>query len=56
MYVAKRLAGVQAVQTLSRLNRTAPGKTRTFENFSSYFERVLDDLFIERMDGNEAIF
>ena len=30
MYVVKRLAGVQAVQTLSRLNRTAPGKTRTF--------------------------
>ncbi len=29
MYVVKRLAGVQAVQTLSRLNRTAPGKTRT---------------------------
>ena len=30
MYVAKRLAGVQAVQTLSRLNRIAPGKSRTF--------------------------
>lgn len=30
MYVVKRLAGVQAVQTLSRLNRTAPGKSRTF--------------------------
>jgi type I restriction enzyme R subunit len=30
MYVVKRLAGVQAVQTLSRLNRTAQGKTRTF--------------------------
>ena len=30
MYVVKRLAGVQAVQTLSRLNRVAPGKTRTF--------------------------
>ena len=30
MYVAKKLAGVQAVQTLSRLNRIAPGKTRTF--------------------------
>ena len=29
-YVVKRLAGVQAVQTLSRLNRIAPGKTRTF--------------------------
>jgi len=30
MYVDKRLAGVQAVQTLSRLNRTAPGKVDTF--------------------------
>ena len=30
MYVVKRLAGVQAVQTLSRLNRVIPGKSRTF--------------------------
>ncbi len=30
LYVVKRLAGVQAVQTLSRLNRIAPGKARTF--------------------------
>ncbi len=30
MYVAKKLAGVQAVQTLSRLNRVAPGKSRIF--------------------------
>jgi type I restriction enzyme R subunit len=30
MYVDKRLAGVQAVQTLSRLNRTTRGKTDTF--------------------------
>ncbi|MCB9604771.1 MAG: type I restriction endonuclease subunit R [Sandaracinus sp.] len=30
MYVDKKLAGVQAVQTLSRLNRTMPGKTHTF--------------------------
>ncbi|WP_158743038.1 type I restriction endonuclease subunit R [Acidisphaera sp. L21] len=30
MYVVKKLAGVQAVQTLSRLNRMASGKTRTF--------------------------
>jgi type I restriction enzyme R subunit len=30
MYVVKKLAGVQAVQTLSRLNRTAPGKKKTF--------------------------
>lgn len=30
MYVDKRLAGIQAVQTLSRLNRTTPGKSDTF--------------------------
>ena len=30
MYVVKKLAGVQAVQTLSRLNRITPGKKRTF--------------------------
>ncbi|MEB3311996.1 MAG: type I restriction endonuclease [Snowella sp.] len=30
MFVDKRLAGVQAVQTLSRLNRTAQGKEDTF--------------------------
>src|SRR5262249_5933847 len=30
MYVDKRLAGIQAVQTLSRLNRTHVGKEDTF--------------------------
>ncbi|MEN9367950.1 MAG: hypothetical protein RL489_2308 [Pseudomonadota bacterium] len=30
MYVDKRLAGIQAVQTLSRLNRTTRGKADTF--------------------------
>ena len=30
MFVDKRLAGVQAVQTLSRINRTITGKTDTF--------------------------
>ena len=30
MYVDKRLSGVLAVQTLSRLNRTRPGKDETF--------------------------
>lgn len=30
MYVDKRLSGIQAVQTLSRLNRKAPGKENTF--------------------------
>ena len=30
MYVDKRLAGITAVQTLSRLNRVIPGKTNTY--------------------------
>jgi len=30
MYVDKRLAGIQAVQTLSRLNRCYPGKDKTY--------------------------
>src|SRR5690606_15935943 len=30
MYVDKQLSGIAAVQTLSRLNRRAPGKTDTF--------------------------
>lgn len=30
MYIDKRLGGVQVVQTLSRLNRTAPGKDAPF--------------------------
>jgi type I restriction enzyme R subunit len=50
MYVDKRLAGIQAVQTLSRLNRTHPLKEDTFvldfvndreeicEAFKAYFE------------------
>ncbi len=52
MYVDKRLSGVQAVQTLSRLNRTCPGKTDTFvldfvndeeeirRSFQPYFEET----------------
>ena len=55
MYVDKRLDGVQAVQTLSRLNRTAPGKTDTFVldfvndpegirlSFQPYFEQTTVD-------------
>src|SRR5699024_7966777 len=30
MYVDKNLSGIAAVQTLSRLNRTAPGKATTY--------------------------
>lgn len=53
MFVDKRLADLQAVQTLSRLNRTAPGKEDTFildfanevdeiqEAFKPYFEETV---------------
>ena len=27
-----------------------------YNNFSSYLERMLDELFIDRMDGNEEVF
>src|SRR6476469_3704134 len=52
MYVDKKLDGVKAVQTLSRLNRKHPGKDDTFvldfvntaedmaEAFAPYFERT----------------
>ena len=52
MYVDKRLAGIQAVQTLSRLNRTHPGKEDTFildfvneteeilQGFQPYYEQT----------------
>jgi len=52
MYVDKKLSGVKAVQTLSRLNRTAPGKENTFildfandretifHSFQPYYEKT----------------
>ncbi|HDV5696854.1 TPA: type I restriction endonuclease subunit R [Legionella pneumophila] len=42
MYVDKRLSGIQAVQTLSRLNRTATGKEDTFV---LDFANEMDDIF-----------
>ncbi|TDN40241.1 type I restriction endonuclease subunit R [Hymenobacter sp. UV11] len=43
MYVDKKLSGVRAVQTLSRLNRTAPGKEDTFVlDFANDLETILD--------------
>ncbi len=62
MYVDKNLSGLQAVQTLSRLNRTHPGKRRTFildfqntaedikESFAPYFEATA---LVERTDLNQ---
>ena len=61
MYVDKKLGGVNAVQTLSRLNRTFPGKNETmvldFANeadeiqkaFQPYFEKTL---LTEQTDPN----
>ena len=43
MYVDKKLAGVKAVQTLSRLNRTHPGKADTFVlDFANKAEEIQD--------------
>lgn len=43
MYVDKRLAGIQAVQTLSRLNRAYPGKDTTYVlDFVNNVKEVLD--------------
>ena len=43
MYVDKKLAGVAAVQTLSRLNRTRPGKEDTFVlDFANTAEEIKD--------------
>src|SRR6056297_37059 len=62
MYVDKKLAGLQAVQTLARLNRTYPHKTRTFvldfqntmedvkEAFAPFFEATALE---ERTDLNQ---
>ncbi len=41
--VNKKLAGVKAVQTLSRLNRTCPGKENTFVlDFANEEQEIID--------------
>ena len=52
MYVDKRLAGIQAVQTLSRLNRAHPGKDTTYVlDFVNDPEEVLDGVQDLLRDG-----
>ena len=42
MYLDKKISGVEAVQTLSRLNRTYPGKDKTFVlDFANKAEEIL---------------
>ena len=43
MYVDKKLSGIRAVQTLSRLNRISAGKTDTFV---MDFQNSVDDIYI----------
>lgn len=60
MYVDKKLAGVKAVQTLSRLNRTAPGKEDTFvldfantaEEIQKAFQHFYEETVAEETDPN----
>ncbi len=60
MYVDKKLSGVKAVQTLSRLNRTAPGKDDTFvldfansaEEIQKSFEPFYEQSFATPTDPN----
>ncbi len=61
MFVDKKLSGVKAVQTLSRLNRTAPGKVDTFvldfvnsaEDIKNSFEPFYEEtVLLEETDPN----
>lgn len=61
MFVDKKLSGVKAVQTLSRLNRTAPGKNDTFvldfvnsvEDIKGSFEPFYEEtVLLEETDPN----
>lgn len=58
MYVDKRLAGIQAVQTLSRLNRTHSGKEDTFVldfyNDREEILRAFQDYYEVTSVGDEA--
>ena len=62
MFVDKKLTGLKAVQTLSRLNRTYPGKEDTFildfvndpEDIRKSFEPYYEDTVLEGdIDPNE---
>jgi type I restriction enzyme R subunit len=60
MFVDKKLKGLNAVQTLSRLNRSAPGKTATFvldfcneaDDIQSAFQKYYEGKIIESTDVN----
>src|SRR5262249_53180475 len=58
MYVDKRLDGIQAVQTLSRLNRKCPGKDETFVldfvNNAEDIQNAFKPYYEETIIGDQA--
>lgn len=64
MIVDKKLKGVKAVQTLSRLNRTYPGKTDTFvldfvnkaEDIREAFQPFYQETFLEQEVNTDLIY
>jgi type I restriction enzyme R subunit len=64
MYVDKKLGGVNAVQTLSRLNRVAPGKEETFvldfandpEAIQSAFQDYYTATYLEHPSDPMAVY
>ena len=64
MIVDKKLRGVRAVQTLSRLNRTCPGKTDTFvldfmntqEDIQEAFQPFYQETMLEREINTDLIY
>lgn len=64
MYVDKRLAGLRAVQTLSRLNRTAPGKERTVildfandpEEIRAAFQEYYESATVDEMPDPNRLY
>lgn len=64
MIVDKKLRGVKAVQTLSRLNRTHPGKTDTFvldfintrEDILEAFQPFYQETFLEREVNADLLY
>lgn len=63
MYVDKQLSGISAVQTLSRLNRTAPGKENTYvldfvndpEQILAAFQVYYEDAAIQQSSDPDLV-
>lgn len=64
MYIDRKLAGLQAVQTLSRLNRTRPGKSETYvldfrntiEDIQTAFRPYFEVTSLEAMSDPNQVY